>query len=525
MLDEDPFGVFSSDDEEGSDNDDIEMNESSSKIAQSLMEKANSNLQSRPCSSNAGIAGGNDYRNIPDEYHPDLSYLERLELDWPQPAYLGPMILVSLADVGGGRGYVAARTLEPGTLVLVEEPAMKWPNEQLGRKLNLISVRHLLEHPTLVRDMELFHPTKDNVDHHANDDSNMEQIGRMLEHLQSDEDEQQKAEVVKLVRLAKERGVTSKDGSELTGVDILRLFLALRYNGLESGVYRHVAMLNHDCHPNCAKLLPQDDQTYSEVRTTRRVLAGESLTISYVPGLMSHASRRKYLWEQHRFDIGAHIKKPFLKMELVGNDLPKSHVQRWEDESIPHRVENATAELEKILEEIQDDINSGQANAETWETLKAMEQSSLELYKEATEQLNNPEHLLLAAVLLIHGEVCEQLRKAPILPLSVQAGILARQVQSLHRLIPLQIASLGKDHFDLARSHLDLENAISELLSRSPKALYELKLPRLSAFDQWSALANLSRREHQRIKKLYPHDAEDSLHRSKEIAGETNYGR
>jgi hypothetical protein len=509
MSDEDPFGVFS-DDEDDSDNDAFEVDESSSNVAKALVDKANTKLQSQQVS-NPVILGRSHGTQKDEGDQLDLSHLERLELDWPRPGYLGPILLVSLAEVGGGRGYVAARDLEPGTLVLVEEPAMKWPEEQLGRALDLISIRYLMENPALVKDMEFFHPTKDDVDHHAYDEDKLEQIGRMLDYLQSEENQEQKEEVLQMVRLAKQKGVTSRNGSDLGEVDIYRLFLALRYNGLETGVYRHVAMLNHDCHPNCAKLLPQDDQIYSEVRTTRRVMAGESLTISYLPRIMSHASRRKYLWEQHRFDIGVNIRKPFLKMELVGNDLPKSHVQRWEDDSIPHRVENATAELEKMLEEIQDDIDSSGANAETWETLKALEQSSLELYRESILQLKNPESILLNSVLLIHVEACEQLRKAPLLPLSIQVGILARQVQSLHQLIPLQIARLGNDHFDLARSNLDLANGISELLSRSPQSLYELNLPSLGAFDQWSALASYSRREHHRIKELYPHDAEEYI--------------
>lgn len=508
MSDEDPFDVFS-DDEELSDSDAIETDDAPSEMAKVLMDRVNAKLQSQQPSSTIDIPIGT--QGMEQESQLDLSTLERLELDWPQPLYLGPMILVSLDGVGGGRGYVASRNLDPGTLVLLEEPAMKWPDEQLGRPLDLISVRHLLNHPTLVRDMELFHPTKEDVDHHADDEDKKEQIGRILESLQSEVNEEQKEEVLRLVRLAKQMGVTSRNNLELNEKDILRLFIALRYNGLETGVYRHVAMLNHNCHPNCAKFLPQDNHPYSEVRTTRSVSAGESLTISYIPKTLAHSSRRKYLWDQHRFDIGAHLTKPYLKMELVGNDLPKSHVHRREEESIPHRVEDSTEQLQKMLEEITEDITSGESSADTWETLKALEQSSLELYKESIQQLKNPEHILLSAVLMIHVETCEQLRKAPALSSSVQVGILARQVESLYRLIPLQIASLGKDHFDLARSNLDLATGIGELLSRMPNSLYELNLPSLGAFDQWSSLAGLSRQEHRRIKDLYPHDAEEYI--------------
>jgi len=45
---------------------------------------------------------------------------------------------------------------------------------------------------------------------------------------------------------------------------------------------------------------------YSEARTTRYVRKGEALTLHYLenPREVSHATRRKILWDQHRFDIG-----------------------------------------------------------------------------------------------------------------------------------------------------------------------------------------------------------------------------
>lgn len=511
MGDEDPFSVFSDDESENDEG--VEQEVFTTETAKALVERANAKLQALPEKALGEIEEDEEVE-CEDVEGMMLDESQKLELDWPLPLYLGPCHLTSSLEVGGGRGYVAARTLDAGTLILLEEPAMKWPDEQIGQELGLISVRHLFDNPKLVKDMELLHPTKEDVDNHAYDEDKKDQIGRMLDALQSDGNQSQKAEAENLALLAKEMGVTSRDGSALKTRDIFRLFLALRYNGLETGVYRHVAMLNHNCHPNCAKLLPQGGKTYSEVRTTRRVLAGESLTISYVPRIMSHASRRKYLWEQHRFDIGVQMKKEFTKMELVGNGLPKSHVQKWEDESITHRVETTVAELDEIREQVNDDIESGTTDNRTWETLKALEQSSLELFKESVQQLKNPEHILLAAMLMIHVEVCEQLRKATNISLPSQLSIVARQISSLYCLIPLQCTNLGKDHFDLARSNLDLANGIDELLSRSPRLLYDLRLQRLQTFKEWSELASISRKEHKRIKELYPQDAETFALRS-----------
>jgi hypothetical protein len=69
--------------------------------------------------------------------------------------------------VGGGRGYIATETLPSGPLVLVKEPMMTWPEEQLGKQLSLLSVKHLLEHDdamNLVLKFEEFHPTKHQMD-------------------------------------------------------------------------------------------------------------------------------------------------------------------------------------------------------------------------------------------------------------------------------------------------------------------------------------------------------------------------
>jgi hypothetical protein len=208
------------------------------------------------------------------------------------------------------------------------------------------------------------------------------------------------------------------------------------------------------------------------------------------------------------------LKGVALKMELIGNDLPRSHVQKWEDESTTHRVETAVAELEKMFDDMNEDVESGGATSSTWETLKALEQTSLELYQESCQQLKNSGHILLLPILVLHIETCERLYKAPQLSTSIQLGILSRQLMSIHRLIPLQIGNLGPDHFDLARTHLDMANCIRELLSRSPKKLYDMKLPSLASFQEWSALEHRERQEHLRIKNLYPHDVNSSIPKS-----------
>eukprot|EP00934_Nitzschia_sp_Nitz4_P002928 Nitzschia sp. Nitz4//scaffold122_size67431//46036//47592//NITZ4_006090-RA/size67431-processed-gene-0.45-mRNA-1//-1//CDS//3329534418//2918//frame0 len=514
MSDDDPFDVFSDDDEEDDENMDQQMEETESRrIASALLAQANS--KKSVGASTTGTASTTPQASMEtaeDTSHADLSYLERMKIDWPEPLFLGPVVLVSSLPVGGGRGYVATQTLPPGTLVLVEELAVEWPQEQIGRELDLISVSHILEHSnakSIVHDMEEFHPTKQHVDQNNLEGENEEQIVSMMNVLRGSTET---VEVEKLVDLAKSKGVTSKDGTELQSTDILRLLLAIRYNGIESGIYRHVAMLNHDCYPNCTKFRPEGESHFSEVRTTRRVEAGESLTISYVPRVMSHASRRRYLWDQHRFDIGANLKGTQQKVELIGNSFPPSNIQKWDEESPTRRVEKTTVELEQMLHELQEQIeDEGDDQPNNWETLKALEQSTLELFNESLEQLQNSSHLLLIPILRSHIETCALLGKAPRLSTTVQLGILSRQVLSCHRLLPLSKMMLGPDHFDMATTHLDFSNGVSELLSRDPSKLYELSLASLSNFAQWTALERNSRQEYHRIKALYPRDAEQRI--------------
>jgi hypothetical protein len=515
---EDPFDAFgdSSDDDE----EDVQMEENeATRIARSLVEQANEKLTI----SRTAASGENDKQNLTSNADPssaeepvDLSHLQPLQSPWPDPLYLGPMLLVSSLPVGGGRGYVASRNLEPGTLVLVEELIMTWPPEQLGQPLDMSSVQNLLEHPNaleIVKDMEDFHPSKADVDGDASDDDGyVNQISKMMRSLRSKYPEEL---LIEMVRLAGLHGIQNRDASSLTPTDILRLLIALRYNGLESGVYRNVAMLNHSCRPNCTKLLPSGEHSYSEVRTTRPVAAGESLTISYLPRVVSHASRRKHLWEQHRFDIGAHLAGDELKMELVGTSLPPSAIARWDDDAITHRIEQATEELESLHRDSASDINDGNAPPNLWEVVKALEVSSLELYTGSLEHLKNDRHVILIPILSLHLETCTLVQRAPSLPVFVHLGILYRIIASSIRLLALQEALLGPDHFDLGRTNLDLAQAIAELLSRSPKHLFDMDIPSLKTFDAWAALEHKSRKGHARIKALYPHDAEEVIQKGK----------
>jgi len=270
-------------------------------------------------------------------------------------------------------------------------------------------------------------------------------------------------------------------------------------------------MLNHDDYPNCVKLLPADETSYSEVRTTKIVQAGDVLTISYLSRIVSHASRRRLLWEQHRFDIGVnHLNGERYKMELIGNKLaPSSCYGGLVEKCLTYRIESATEELERMQAEVEASLLlSPIVSSESYEISKALEQSVLELYNESKEQLENVNHILLIPILSLHMEICAVVIKDPLLTNSMQLGVLSRQTLSAYRLLPLQKSLLGADHFYIARTCLDIADTISELISRSPKRLYELKLPSMNTFAIWSSFEQRNREEYIRIKALYPHDVE-----------------
>jgi hypothetical protein len=500
-----------------------------------------------------------------DDHHPPVS------LPWQGPWYLcSDVRLASLESVGGGRGYVAhlaattnGALLPAGTLVMLEEPMLEWPRQQIGRELGLVSVRHVVDHvdATRLHELEHLHPTKAAVDSTREDDNDKtknvigdgdggefeEQVVRMMRFLR--ERHSDDLQLHDIVRVAKNRGLVNSDGTPLDTADSLRLLLALRYNGLQSGIYLHVAMLNHSDQPNCVKFMPESGrgQLCSEVRTTRPVRHGEALTIRYLPSIRSHATRRHDLWEQHRFDMGEKVPTDLHEMELVHGEIPPSSRDRPENnaERVTTQVEAATDELQQLYQDMRESFPSASMqlptplnisdDAETQdgainnealaviEQIRMLESASDELVSSAGERLGNGRHMLLVPCLELHLDCASLvLQHDATLKAAHRTQLLGRTVRTAMRLVELQTALHGRDHYDLARSHLDLANSIEELLSRSPKTLFALgqgdgadgefpansTRPPLTTVAAWSAREHQARKEHHRIKDLYPRDVD-----------------
>ena len=497
MSDDDPFAVFGDEDEE----------EISSWAAQKLVEQANQRMAKNKEKPVHEERTKQDVESQSNDPTPSGVLLDTLEL-WPDspPLYLGFIQLVASLPFGGGRGFVAARDLPPGTLVMVEAPVMEWSDAQIGKALDLVSVQQIFQHDhaqSIIRDMEDFHPTKEAVD---GESGNRVQIQEMMQTLLAQYEEDVRLD--DFVHHAKERNLTCRNGTDVTANDIIRMLLALRYNGLESGVYRHVAMLNHDCHPNCVKFMPTGG--YSEVRTTRNVVMGESLTISYLPRIVSHATRRRLLWDQHRFDIGVERLGKWRSMEFIRSSFPPSSLKELDETSITFSIEEATSQLEDHCREAEAVValNNSAANS-VWNEIKALEVASLELCTESRNGLWNDNHLLLIPCLRLHLDTCDLVQRDPSLIKSQRILLLCRLVSSAQSLLQLQEQLLGTDHFDLARTHLEFAQAMEELLNSAPKQVVQLGLPRLATFEACSGAEHQSRKEHERIRSLYPYDAQD----------------
>lgn len=435
---------------------------------------------------------------------------DELQLPWHPPLLLGPMKIVSSLPFGGGRGCVAERHLAPGTLLLVEEPLATWSVEDNRLDLDTLITLFGRENASqIVQDLEHFHPTKRAVDDvvcEGGDRADDEQVDKMMSTLRAQYSDDPLLPLV--IDAAKERKLVNTDGSELAETDVLRLLLALRYNGLESGIFCYAAMLNHADQPNCVKFLPAAGQSYSEVRTTRAVAPGQALTISYVPRVMSHASRRRHLWEQHRFDIGPAPggAAPWQRSERVQNRVPVSALDAWDEDSPTRRVERTVAALDGTYHDAVATLARDGDYATVSALVQALEQASLALCTEAEHQLGNAQHVLLVPCRRLHLDACDLVQRDPSLRVADRLKLLSRLVETACRLLRLQKMLLGPDHFDVARTNLDLAQGIDELLSRAPQRLLNLRLDGLSSISAWSALECKVRRDYERIAALYPRD-------------------
>ena len=485
-------------------------------------------------------------------------------LPWPNrpPLYLGPISLSNkLQAEGGGRGYIATQDLSPGTCVLIETPIIKgWSAEQMGKKLGLESIQYILEQhhaKDIIQCMEELHPRREkvlevysqlNVAKEVNT-LDRDQIVDMMTNMNNDTVHVEKAKT--LIAYANEHNITNSDGTSIDERDINRLLLTLRYNGFDSGLYLHFSMINHNEDPNLVKFRPNNTngEYYSEARTTRYVRKGEALTLHYLenPREVSHASRRKILWDQHRFDIGDEYEyKQFLdnglfsdnergnhvyESELVKGKFPPSTREgtskndvndddEGESDTLPTTVniEKSLDDLEEMLVELQA-IFQLQANDNRtideshFDRAASLELAVGELIFASQSMLENNHHILLCRCRRLHIDVIELLLSHCTSRLTEKQSVelMARFLSSVEPLLDSQRRRLGNDHPDVARTYQDFSTGIQALLSHSPKRLLSLKLEGLNTLDQCSKFEHKCRMGKSKIETMYPKDVDSIL--------------
>ena len=532
-----------------------------------LITKANLGLQrEKNSSSKEGIVEDEVFDRIPVVKHDDVE----VEVELPPtidnmwsnhlPLYMGPMAVVEEANCN--RGYIATEDLKPGTLLLVEEPVFKWPEEQIGSELGLSSIQAIMDDQLaqdIIVDIELLYPTKSEVDTLCRSNSNIKnqvqvdvgsnekiQIKDMIEIMQMQHSEGKELKRV----LESAKGITITDSSTVGGnssraideIDVMRMLLALRYNGFDSGLYLHFAMFNHNDDANCIKYLPEENKSssalyngehrkiYSEVRTTKFVKRGESLTLHYLnPREVSHATRRQHIWEQHRFDIGLDMSmhnSQLMEMEMVNNEFPSSFKEKQVHERITFFVENAINDLEGLHKELDlasrflshQEIEEGLI--ELFERCKALEMATDEMIQATCTKLENKKHILLIRCCRLHLDSSELLLRFGVegpsssslsLTNRQQLEIMCRFVRTCHTLLPIQIQYLGEHHPDIARTNYDFAMGINSLLSKAPRKIFDMGLSNLSTFNSCQRFEAECRKVHQRIDSLYPRDVEEKI--------------
>jgi hypothetical protein len=324
----------------------------------------------------------------------------------------------------------------------------------------------------------------------------------------------------------------SKTFQLLYPVDICRMILVLRYNCFESGLYLHFSMFNHSESCNCIKYMPntQDHAVQSrhcsEARTTRPVAKGESLTLNYIPPHreVSHTTRRRYLWDQHRFDIGhdtipLHVQEmEYIVSSSLGQMiLPPSSIHDLDQTTTTFGIEKKIVELEdewSILHtQGQTLLGDDAASIDDELALRILdvEKQTCNCISQSSHQLGNPQHILLLRLYRLHVDILDWILKNSNSIDIHDTPHMDRFTQFIHStrtFLHLQIQAYGSDHPDVATTHQDISHALSFLLSHSPQEWLRRQVQGLSTLMECSKVEAYHRKEYQRIKDLYPHDVD-----------------
>lgn len=382
-----------------------------------------------------------------------------------RPLTVGPIELISsYADIGGQRGYVASRDLEPGTVVLVEQVYVPWPQdvEQSDPVFFIATLESILsreDYEDILQHLSYLHPQcLDELPEPllaAGRAKYSDQIDELLDNFAS---------------------------LSLSHDAMLQKVFAMQCNAFDSGVFLYNAIFNHECNPNCIKFTPESSGPgVSEVRVTRKILKGEPLSISYLyPRERSLANRQQNLLEQFGFECSCAL------CQRGDSILPPPAATTPPEHTVDMiEVEKALGVAEEMLK---DKSQAAQAL-----------HIALESLSDALEIVAH-DHIVLIRLHKLVADCCDVLlRQRPSQDVREYAILFLR---SSYELLELQRTYLNADHMDLARTLNDVSQGIQLLLSYDPKVLLE-EFAEWESFRQASSVENEYRKEYRRIKRLY----------------------
>ncbi|DBA00386.1 TPA: hypothetical protein N0F65_000571 [Lagenidium giganteum] len=392
-----------------------------------------------------------------------------------RPKYVGPVELVTNCNgIGGMRGYVAAEDLSAGTLLLIEEVFVPWPQDMeqsdpefFIATLETIFQREDIDH--VMKHMAHLHPQRLS-------DLPME----LLEagHAKYDEN---------LAKLAERH-----PASGFTCDQLLQAVFAMQCNAFDSGVFLFNAMFNHDCNPNCIKFTPEDVAPgLSEVRLAKSVKKGEALTISYLyPREQTRSRRQRNLREQFGFVCICELcrRGDSILVRPPTQPTEGDEEEGGDDAKTMDEVEEVVFMAENLFKADQSATNAAQVLGIALESLS----DALEIVAH--------DHLVLIRIHKLVADCCDVLLKGKPKQDVPEYAILF--LRSSYELLELQRTFLNDDHMDLARTLNDVSQGIQLLLSYDPKVLLE-EFPEWTDFRQASIVENQYRQEYRRLKKLY----------------------
>ena len=396
---------------------------------------------------------------------------------WPaQPAkFMGPITLRSVD--GMGRGFVAARDLEPGELLLVEAPLLRWPTAERhpAPLLRALASSPPAERAAALAALALLHPV-----------APLEATARA------------RAEAAH-GRTADELAPLWK-GAECSRDELLRLCLVVQWNGFASGLFLHQSIFNHACpqFANCDKsavaagggarggggaAAAAGGAPLSVVRATRPIARGEQCCISYVqPPELLAAERAERL---RQFDFGCTCtgESPFDALAAAGGG--KRRRADADDEAGARAIQGAAREVDAAL-------------GAPPEATEPLVRAALRPLRRACA---GPRHLALAAA---HRRIVAALGSARRLRAAPPACA-ALALECAVELWATQRALLGPLHPDGAETLRHVGALLQHLLASAPQLLFE-------RFPDWgtaAAAAHAERRAmqlHAGIARLYDNE-------------------